>query len=277
MHDSKDAAAGPATLGVIGCGNMGGAILRGLAGRPDLALHGFDLNAGRVQALAGESGVVAAESPRAVADACDYVLVAVKPHHVAPLLAELAPFLRPDQIIVSIAAGMSVAALKEASSGVCPVVRVMPNTPAMVGQGVFAVCFDDPALTPAAKDFLQGLFRSLGQVHVLGEDRFDAFTAVAGSGPAYVFYFMEAIVEAGVTLGLTRAQSTEMVKKLFSGSAALAEETSMHLSELREMVTSPAGTTIAATNVLDLGAVRGKIVEAVKAASDRSREMGKKK
>jgi pyrroline-5-carboxylate reductase len=153
----------------------------------------------------------------------------------------------------------------------------MPNTPAMVGQGVFAVCFDDPALTPAAKDFLQGLFRSLGQVHVLGEDRFDAFTAVAGSGPAYVFYFMEAIVEAGVTLGLTRAQSTEMVKKLFSGSAALAEETSMHLSELREMVTSPAGTTIAATNVLDLGAVRGKIVEAVKAASDRSREMGKKK
>jgi pyrroline-5-carboxylate reductase len=112
---------------------------------------------------------------------------------------------------------------------------------------------------------------------VLGEDRFDAFTAVAGSGPAYVFYFMEAIVEAGVTLGLTRAQSTEMVKKLFSGSAALAEETSMHLSELREMVTSPAGTTIAATNVLDLGAVRGKIVEAVKAASDRSREMGKKK
>ena len=118
------------------------------------------------------------------------------------------------------------------------------------------------------------LFGSLGQAHELTEKAFDGFTAIVGSGPAYVFYVMEALIEAGVTLGMQRPQATEMVKGLFSGSAALAKESDFHLSVLREMVTSPAGTTIAGTNVLDAHGVRAALVEAAKAACKRSKELG---
>ncbi len=263
-----------ASLGCIGCGNMGAAILRGLAGREGLTLGGFDLDEARVAALAEEIGMEPIHSAREVAERCDYILVAVKPHQVPHLLKDLASRLTPRQTLISIAAGIRLEQLKSASSGVCPVVRVMPNTPAMVGSGVFALCLDDPALGEGQKEFVRDMFQALGQVHELHERYFDAFTAVAGSGPAYVFYFMEAIVEAGVVLGLTRDQSTAMVKGLFTGSAKLAEESSLHLSQLREMVTSPAGTTIAATSHMDRQAIRGHIIDAVKASCTRSKELG---
>ncbi len=262
-----------ARLGCIGTGAMGSAILRGLADRDDLELFGYDIAREPLEKLAGEIGFKAMNTPKELAKAVDYVVVAVKPHQVASLLKDLAPILGMSETVISIAAGVTVAQLKTSSSGVCPVVRVMPNTPAMVQSGVFAVCLDDPDLKPAQKEMVQSIFAPLGQVHVLEEKYFDAFTAVCGSGPAYVFYFMEAMVEAGVTLGLTRPQATEMVKGLFSGSAKLAEQ-DIHLSVLREMVTSPAGTTIEATGCLDRSAVRAAIIDAVKAAARRSKELG---
>ncbi|MGE4299787.1 MAG: pyrroline-5-carboxylate reductase [Desulfovibrionaceae bacterium] len=276
MSDTAGASSGkPAILGCIGCGNMGSAILKGLAGREGLSLIGTDVNAGAVKALAASIGLEAADTPKEVVENADYVLLCVKPHQMKGLLHDLAPHLQPRQTLISIAAGLTLEQLKAFSSGVCPVVRIMPNTPAMVGKGVFAVCLDDPALKDSQKDYVLGMFGSLGQTHVLAESYFDAFTAVAGSGPAYVFYFMEAVVEAGVALGLTRDQSTAMVKGLFTGSAILAEQSDHHLAQLREMVTSPAGTTIAATNLMDSHALRGRIIEAVKAACARSKELGK--
>lgn len=261
-------------FGCIGCGNMGAAILRGLAGKDGLGLLCYDTDPAKVEALVQDLGAEAPASLHQIVEDSDYLLLAVKPNQVRHVLEECASRLRPSQVLLSIAAGVTLPQLKTWSSGVCPAVRIMPNTPAMVQQGVFAICLDDPMLKAGQKDFVLHLFTGLGQTHELSEKSFDAFTAIVGSGPAYVYYFMEALIEAGVTLGMQRPQATNMVKGLFSGSAALAEQSDFHLSVLREMVTSPAGTTIAGTNVLDANGVRAAIVEAVKAACQRSKELG---
>ncbi len=261
-------------FGCIGCGNMGAAILRGLADTEDLELLGFDSDPSKSAALQQELGVKVPANMHQMVEEADYLLVAVKPNQVRHLLEDSASRLRPSQVLLSIAAGVTLTQLKTWSSGVCPVVRIMPNTPAMVQEGVFAICMEDPMLKEQHKRFVMELFSKLGQAHELGEKAFDAFTAIVGSGPAYVFYFMEALVEAGVTLGMQRDQATDMVKGLFSGSSTLAAKSGFHLSVLREMVTSPGGTTIAGTNMLDAHAVRSAVVEAVKAACQRSKELG---
>lgn len=259
------------TIGFIGTGNMGGAIIRGLADREDIDLAGFDLNAPALDALA-EYGLTAYDSTLALAQASDYILLAVKPHQIEGVLADIAPALGPDKCVLSIAAGLTMDKLSRWAG--CPVVRVMPNTPAMVGEGVFALCLEDEDLGDERKAFVTGVFEALGQVHVLPESQFDAFTAVAGSGPAYVFYFMEAVIEAGVTMGLTRQQATQMVEGLFTGSAKLARQSDLHLSMLREMVCSPGGTTIAALNVFDEHAVRSAVLKGVMRSAERSKELG---
>ncbi len=261
-------------LACIGCGNMGGAILRGLSGLEGFELYGMDSDLDRLQALCAECGATPLESLKELVNNVDYLMLAVKPQHMETLLHDLAPRLRPGQTLVSIAAGLTLRTLKRYSSGVCPVVRVMPNTPAMVQEGMFAVCFDDPDLKEEQKEAVRTIFTTLGRVFELEEKYFDAYTAVAGSGPAYVFYFMDALVEAAVTQGLTRAQGAEMAVALFKGASKLAEVSPDHLCELREMVTSPGGVTVAASNVLDAKAVRAAIVEAVAAACARSKELG---
>lgn len=265
-------------IGCIGCGNMGAAILRGLSGREGLSLLGYNPTPAKVLALA-DAGVRAMPDAAALASQADVVLLGVKPYMVPEVLRAIAPSLAPGKVVVSIASGVSIAAMKaaiaEAGGPECPVVRVMPNTPAMVGKGVYALCFEDPALGPAQRDMVRGLFEAIGTLIVLPESRFTAFTAVVGCGPAYVFYFMEAVTEVAVTLGFTRQDATELVKGLFSGSVALAEQSGTHLSVLREQVCSPAGNTIAAMNQLDREAVRGRIMDAVLAAYKRGLEMEK--
>jgi pyrroline-5-carboxylate reductase len=261
------------SIGFIGTGNMGAAIIRGLLKQGGVEVHGTDIDEKRLRELADE-GLEPHADAQTVAKCCDCLVLAVKPNHVPSVIADIRDQLTKDKCLVSIAAGVKTEALSHFAGGVCPVVRVMPNTPAMVGAGVFAVCLDDDGLTQEQRDFVPGLFKSLGQVHVLEERYFDAFTAIAGSGPAYVFYFMEALIEAGVTQGLTRGQATEMVTALFTGSAKLAAESGKHVSMLREMVTSPAGTTIQALNHFDRMGLRGAIGDAVDLCAQRSKEMG---
>ena len=261
------------SVGFIGVGNKGTAIIMGLAAHK-IEVHGCDLNADRLAKLAQETGLKVEASPADLVKNCRYVLLAVKPQHLASVVEEIAPVLTAGHCLLSIAAGVTQARLKELSGARCPVVRIMPNTPVLVGAGVFALCFDDASLDDERRDFVRKVIAPLGQVHELPEKLFDAFTSVAGCGPAYVFYVMDAIVEAGVNLGLPRGQSTEIVKALFSGSAKLAEEGGMHLAELREMVTRPAGSTIRATMHFDRMAMRGTIVDAVREAYDRNVELG---
>jgi pyrroline-5-carboxylate reductase len=177
--------------------------------------------------------------------------------------------------LVSIAAGITMEKLAAWSGGRCPAVRVMPNTPALVGAGSYAICLDDQRLSEDQKALLAKLFSAIGKTFPLPEKDFDAFTALSGSGPAYVMYFMEALIEAGVYMGLSRAVSTDVVIELLRGSVRLADESDHHVSLLREMVTSPAGTTIEALLHLDRSAVRASVIEAVVLARDRSRELGR--
>lgn len=261
------------SVGFIGVGNMGTAIIKGMAAH-GIEVHGCDLNADRLAKLAGETGLKVEATPEDIVKNCRYVLLAVKPQHLSPVVRQIAPHLSAGHCLLSIAAGVTESTLMELTEKRCPVVRIMPNTPVLVGAGVFALCFDDPALDAERRDFVLSVIKPLGQVHVLPERLFDAFTSIAGCGPAYVFYFMDALIEAGVNLGLTRGQSTEIVKGLFSGSAKLAEESPLHLAELREMVTSPAGSTIRATMHFDRMAVRGAIVDACTEANNRNIELG---
>ncbi|MFI3271249.1 MAG: pyrroline-5-carboxylate reductase [Pseudomonadota bacterium] len=259
-------------LGCIGCGNMGAAILQGLASYPDLQLLGCDHSPCKLEALKA-ANVQAMPDVVSLVEASDFILVAVKPAYVEDVLKSIEPHLTPNKVVISIVSGLSIATMKATTANKAPVIRVMPNTPAMVGAGVFALCFADSALSQAKADYVHQLFAALGSVLVLPESQFNAFTAVAGCGPAYVFHFMEAMVESAVTLGFTRKAATTMVTDLFAGSVKLAQHSDLHLSELREAVCSPAGNTIAAMNQLDRTAVRGHIIDAVLAAHARGKEM----
>jgi pyrroline-5-carboxylate reductase len=258
-------------FGFIGLGNMGGAIARGLASGGGFELHGFDPS----DVMCGRSADIMTihKTAQDVAANSDFVLLAVKPQVMRPVLEGLAESLGSETCLISIAAGVTVAQLATWSGQACPVVRVMPNTPAMIGKGVYALCFDHELVDAACRRTIEDAFASIGQAHVLSEKLFDAYTGLIGSGPAYVYAFMEGLIDAGVTLGLTRAQATSMVAGLVSGSAQMAEAEGAHPTLLKEMVTSPGGTTIAGLNSLDEHRFKFALSQAVLAAARRSREL----
>ncbi|WP_027184670.1 pyrroline-5-carboxylate reductase [Desulfovibrio inopinatus] len=263
-----------ATIGFIGLGNMGAAMIRGLSGSGDIDFVGFDLDRERLNVLCTECSMQACDTPSDVVAKADFIVLCIKPHQVKDLLKTVREILTPEKRILSIAAGVTMKQLGKWSGHTAPVIRVMPNTPALVGAGVFAVCLDDTLLTDDDKSFVVDMLSRVGAVHVLPEKDFDTFTAVAGCGPAYVFYFMEALIEAAVREGLTRDKATAIVLELFKGSTKLADESPLHLSVLREMVCSPAGATIEGVACFDDRAVRAAIVDGVRAARIRSEELG---
>lgn len=266
------------TIGIIGYGNMGGAIARGILAsktlRASIGVGAYDLNDAARQNLEQEGGRWWAD-PAALAADCDLILLAVKPYQIRDVINAIRPSLTPDKTLISIAAGQPLSALRTALDGACPAVQAMPNTPALVGEGVFGLCFDDPSLPAKRKDEIKALFAALGGVFVLPESKMAALTAVTGSGPAYVFDLMDALMEAAVTVGFTRKDAVEMVVRLFRGSARMVEETGLHPAVLHSQVTSPGGTTIAGTNQMARAGVRGALIDAVLAALARAQEMEK--
>ena len=214
-------------------------------------------------------GVTAVPDIPGIAARCDILVIGVKPYLVGGVLAEALPSLKPETVVISIAAGVTLHDLRDAVQGRCHVVRVMPNTPALVGAGVFGIQ-EDPALPKDVFAMILDLFGLLGSTIVLPEKKFNAFMALVGCGPAYVFHFMDALAEAGVTMGFTRQEALELVTQLVLGSAKLAALPGSHPAILREQVCSPAGVTIAAVNHLDRTAVRGHLIDAVLAAYAKS-------
>jgi len=258
-------------FGFIGLGNMGGAIARGLASGGEFELHGFDPNEGMCRKSADIMTVH--HTAQDVVRNSDFVLLAIKPQVMKTVLEGLAASFGPGTCLVSIAAGVTVAQLAAWSGQTCPVVRIMPNTPAMVGKGVYALCFDHEKVSADIRGTITETFSSIGQAHVLSEKLFDAYTGLIGSGPAYVYAFMEGLIDAGLTLGLTRAQATSMVVGLVSGTSLMAEAEGAHPTLLKEMVTSPGGTTIAGLNALDEHRFKFALSQAVLAAARRSKEL----
>jgi len=264
-------------LGILGCGNMGGAILHGLAeGRVlagKLSLLAYDLD----QARCSGKHITTVSGCAELAAKSDFLLLAVKPQQLPALFEEIAAHLNSGKVLVSIAAGLELEVLRALSKGVCPVVRVMPNTPAIVGQGIFGLCFDDRTLTKDQKALLEDIFSALGRTIVLPESKFNAFSVVSSCGPAYVFHMLDAMIEGAVTLGFGRSEATSIVYGMCAGSVVLAEETGVHLAVLREQVSSPAGMTIAGLNHLDRCAVRGHMVDAMLASYEKGLALGRPK
>ncbi|MCC8180582.1 MAG: pyrroline-5-carboxylate reductase [Planctomycetes bacterium] len=264
------------SLGFIGFGNMGSAIAYGILESPALAdifsVTAYDIadsSRGKLESAGGGWS----SDPVTLAASADFILLAVKPDQIRSVIAAILPVLAPGKTVISIAAGQPLSALRKAIGGKCSVVQAMPNTPAMIGDGVFGLCLDDPGLSEEHKEAVLTLFRELGTVFVLKEEKINALMAVTGAGPAYVFDMMDAVMEAAVTLGLTRKDATDMVVALFRGSARMVEKTGLHPAILHSQVTSPNGTTIAGTNHLARTGVRGHIIDAVLAAAARGKAM----
>jgi pyrroline-5-carboxylate reductase len=266
-------AMGTENVAILGAGMMGETILAGLlrAGRPTDTVVISERRPARAAELAAKHGVTVLDNVEA-AGFGDTLLIVVKPQDVAGLLKEIAATLTPGTLVISLAAGLTTAFIENHLPGGTPVVRVMPNTPALVDQGM-------AALSPGAHcDALhlaraQALLEATGTAIQVPESYQDAVTAVSGSGPAYVFYVAEAMIEAGVHLGLPRATSTDLVVQTLYGAATMLKETGTHPSILREQITSPAGTTAAALRVLDDASVRAAFITAMEAARDRSHEL----
>jgi pyrroline-5-carboxylate reductase len=258
---------------IIGAGVMGETLLSGLvrAGRRVDQLMVGEKRAERARELEERYGVAVVSNREAAAKA-DTVALVVKPQDIGDVLDEIAPDLRAGQLLVSLAAGITTSFIEARVPDGVAVVRVMPNTPALVDEGMAAISpgshCDESHLTEA-----ESLMASTGKVLRIPEKQMDAVTAISGSGPAYIFFVVESMIEAGVHLGLPRATATDLVVQTLVGSAAMLRETGSHPVVLREQVTSPGGTTASALRELEVHRVRAAFLAAMEAARNRSREL----
>ena len=271
-------------IAILGTGSMGKAILSGLlaAGTSPANVRVTTKSKASADAISSKHGVqaTALESDTAAnssaAKGADLVILAVKPNMILETLKDVASVLTPDCLVVSVAAGITTAAMEEQLSGNPAVVRAMPNTPSVAGLGVTGISkgsnVSDEQLELAIE-----LFSSVGKVLVVDESKIDALSTISGSGPAYVFYFAEKLITAAKSLGFSEQEASLMVKETFLGSATLLATSSSSPEELRQQVTSPNGTTMQATGRFDAADLERVFIEATEAALARAKELGRVK
>lgn len=264
-------------LAIIGVGAMGGALVRGLIQSGKLKAEQIiasDIDEERLRQFQ-PLGVQTVTDNKLAVRQSDIVLLCVKPQIMDEVLTEIAPVVDPKKhCVISIAAGITIARIESALPEGTPVVRVMPNTPAQVLAGASAIALGTNA-TELHRQIAHEIFSAVGLVVDVPERLIDAVTALSGSGPAYVSVFAEALADAGVNLGLPRDVALKLTAQTLLGAAKMLLETGKHPAELKDMVTSPGGTTIAALSVLERKAFRGAIIEAVAAAHQRAKELAK--
>jgi pyrroline-5-carboxylate reductase len=261
------------TTAIFGAGVMGETLLSGLvrSGRDVTDLSITEKRTDHAAELNAKYGVSVLDNATA-AKSADVLVLVVKPQDMDGLLAEIRDHVVPGNLVVSLAAGITTEFLESRLPQGSSVVRVMPNTPALVDQGMAAIS-PGQHCTPEHLDEAEALLRSCGRVVQVPEKYQDAVTAISGSGPAYIFYVVEAMIEAGVVLGLPRNTSTELVVQTLFGAATMLKETGEHPTVLRERVSSPGGTTVAALRQLDDHKVRAAFISAIEAAARRSHEL----
>ncbi|QWF79907.1 pyrroline-5-carboxylate reductase [Amycolatopsis sp. CA-230715] len=262
-------------IAVMGAGKIGEALLSGLlhGGRRPGDLLFTERHPERAAELTARYGIEAVEVDEA-AKRADVLVVAVKPQDIDPVLAELAPLLGPSSLVVSLCAGLPTALYERRLADGVPVVRVMPNTPMVVGEAMSAI---SPGRHATAEHLalVEELLACVGKVVRVPESQQDAVTALSGSGPAYFFFLVEAMIDAGILLGLPRAVAEKLIIQSAVGASKMLADTGEHPVTLREAVTSPAGTTINAIRELENHGVRAALIAAIEAARDRSVELGK--
>lgn len=260
---------------MLGAGKIGEALLSGLldAGAQRESLVFTERHEDRAKQLGEQLGVRAVTVVEAAAHA-ELVVIAVKPQDIAPVLAELAPAVRAGTLVVSLCAGLPTALFEGALPEGTAVVRVMPNTPMLVGEAMSAISAGSHA---GEEDLaaVERLLSAVGRVVRVPESQQDAVTALSGSGPAYFFFLVEAMIDAGILLGLPRAVVADLIVQSAYGAATMLRSSDDHPVILREAVTSPGGTTIAAIRELERHGVRAALIAAIEAARDRSVELGR--
>jgi pyrroline-5-carboxylate reductase len=260
-------------IAVLGAGKIGEALLGGMlrAGRAPADLLATARRAERAQALRARHGVEVVGNAEA-AKSADILILAVKPQDMGTLLDELAPHTPADRLVISAAAGITTAFVEARLTPGTPVVRVMPNTPALVDQAMSVISGGGHA-TEEHLGHAEDIFGGVGKTLRLPESQQDAATALSGSGPAYFYFLVEAMTDAGILLGLPRDKAHDLIVQAAVGAAVMLRDSGEHPVTLREAVTSPGGTTISAIRELENHGVRAALIAALEAARDRSREL----
>ena len=262
-------------IAILGAGQMGEALISGLlrAGVVSpVELVAAARRSDRAQQLRDSYGIEVL-SAAAAADRAHTLVITVKPQDMGALLDEISPAVTPDKLAISVAAGITTAFIERKLTGDVPVVRVMSNTPVLVDEAM-SVISAGPFATEEHLRRAEQLLRPVGKVLRIPESQQDAATALSGSGPAYVYFLVEAMVDAGILLGMPRGNALEMVKQAVYGAATMLRDSGEHPVLLREAVTSPGGTTISAIRELEKHGVRAAVLAAIEAARDRGRELG---
>ena len=262
-------------LGIIGFGNMAEAILGGiLTGgfvvKEDITVSGKDES--MLTKASEKYGVGVETDNKKVVNASDVILLSVKPQILPDVIEEIRDVCSKDKLIISIVAGKTQKWIEEAFGCAHKVVRCMPNTPALVGEGCTGICFSD-SVSEEEKAYALNMFSCIGKAQEVPEKLMDVVVGVSGSAPAYVFMFIEAMADAAVEMGMPRKQAYDFAAQAVMGSAKLLLETGKHPGELKDMVCSPAGTTIAAVHVLEEKGMRAAVMDAVIKCIERSKEL----
>jgi len=261
-------------ISILGAGKMGEALLSGMlrAGVAPSAVIAAVRRPDRAEALRDSYGIEVTAAGEA-ADKAETLVITVKPQDMSGLLEEIAPHVKADQLVISVAAGIPTRYIESRLGAEVAVVRVMSNTPVLVDEAMSVISAGRYATEQHLRR-TEDLLRPVGKVLRIPESQQDAATALSGSGPAYVYFLVESMVDAGILLGMSRASALEMVKQAVFGAATMLRESGEHPVILREAVTSPGGTTISAIRELERHGVRAAFLAAIEAARDRGRELG---
>ncbi len=260
-------------IGFIGCGNMGGAMVRGILAAGKCSPQDIMVSALRESTLLArkeELGILTSKDNREVAAFADILFLAVKPQYYEKVTGEIRDAVRPGTLIVSIAPGKTHKWLAGQFGDKAKIIRAMPNTPAMVREGMTGICPNEN-VTEEELRMLCEICSGFGGAEIVSENLMDVVTSVSGSSPAYVFMFIEAMADAAVADGMPRAQAYRFAAQAVLGSAKMVLETGKHPGELKDMVCSPAGTTIEAVRVLEEKGFRSAVIEAMKACTEKAR------
>ena len=262
-------------LGFIGCGNMASAIIKGIIANgiidSNQIIASCKTEASREKAKAN-LGINMAENNKEVVEKAETIVIAVKPQFFEEVIAEIKTTVRDDQMVVTLAPGKTLAWLEAQFGKPLKIIRTMPNTPAMVQEGMTAAC-PNPYVTEQDMAYVISILEGCGAVEVVPERLIDAVVAVSGSSPAYIYMLIEAMADAAVAEGMPRKQAYTFAAKAVMGSAKMVLETGKHPGELKDMVCSPGGTTIEAVKVLEETGFRGSVMQAMEVCAEKSRNM----
>lgn len=262
-------------IGFIGTGNMGCALIKGILNNGFVnsdSIYVYDIDKVKSLTIAKELNLSLSESSRQIVENCSVIIPAVKPQYIHTVLDEIKTYLTIEHLVISIAAGINISALKKAINDKCDIIRTMPNTPALIGEGMTSICKDN-TVTESNMKLAAAILSTCGIVEYVDEKSIHAATAIGGSSPAYIYQFIESIADGGVLMGLPREQSYKIATQAVIGAAKMILETKRHPGELKDMVCSPGGTTIEAVASLERNHFRSAIIEAVRECAHKSIEM----